>query len=416
MRAPRRVPWASKYEIAELDAMIYSPSATAETRRAALSRMAVYISQPSCPAFIHLLHALVGADLLEADEGATRLACAMAVVRFVNGLVDPLQTGPYARPISHLAAQLGLPPSLVALRHRATHEDVPPLSLLRPALVAALDYIHRASLLPLLFEPAAGPSAPARRETRADALARRWKRAMKARVRAKDADWENETGKEARRVIREVGEMEADDVVEAVVRVLVPSSKKQRPSKTSVRPPAESLAIWVPLFTALPSPAVPALLADTVLAAAGPSPTLDPSARWALLTWLSWLWDRGSALSLGDDERGDVWRRVARLMGSGDPIMRRMYAALSRLEPAGPLGLDDLLIAAPADDELTGLETERVDADADVDVRAMEARLALVEARLGARRAHARANDEDAPPGWTRVAGAPTPIGVWVEA
>lgn len=99
MRPPRRVPWASKAELAELYDLIFSPAATDETRQAALSRMAVYISSPSCPAFLHLLHTLVGALALPYpapsahDAGVLRMTYAMAIVRFVNGMVDPLQTG-----------------------------------------------------------------------------------------------------------------------------------------------------------------------------------------------------------------------------------------------------------------------------------------------------------------------------------
>lgn len=49
----------------------------------------------------------------------------------VNGLVDPLQFGQYARSIASIAAQLGLPLWLVELRHAATHEELPSLELLR---------------------------------------------------------------------------------------------------------------------------------------------------------------------------------------------------------------------------------------------------------------------------------------------
>lgn len=58
---------------------------------------------------------------------------AAAIIRFVNGLVDPLQLGVYARSIASIAAQLGLPAWLVELRHAATHEDLPSLQLLREA-------------------------------------------------------------------------------------------------------------------------------------------------------------------------------------------------------------------------------------------------------------------------------------------
>lgn len=53
------------------------------------------------------------------------------VFRFVNSLVDPLQTAYFARSISSLAAQLGLPLWFVELRHQATHEDLPGLPVLR---------------------------------------------------------------------------------------------------------------------------------------------------------------------------------------------------------------------------------------------------------------------------------------------
>lgn len=49
----------------------------------------------------------------------------MALTRLVNSLVDPLQTGLYARSISQIASELGLPLNFVQLRHRATHEDLP---------------------------------------------------------------------------------------------------------------------------------------------------------------------------------------------------------------------------------------------------------------------------------------------------
>ena len=63
----------------------------------------------------------------------TRQAYSAALIRLVNGLVDPLQLGAYARSIASIAAQLGLPQWLVELRHAATHEDLPSLEVLREA-------------------------------------------------------------------------------------------------------------------------------------------------------------------------------------------------------------------------------------------------------------------------------------------
>jgi ribosomal biogenesis protein LAS1 len=56
-----------------------------------------------------------------------------AIIRLVNGLVDPLQSGVYARSIASIAAQLGLPGWLVEVRHAATHEELPSLEVLREA-------------------------------------------------------------------------------------------------------------------------------------------------------------------------------------------------------------------------------------------------------------------------------------------
>lgn len=64
---------------------------------------------------------------------ALRQSYATAIIRLVNGLVDPLQVGTYARSIISIAQQLGLPGWLVELRHAATHEDLPSLDLLREA-------------------------------------------------------------------------------------------------------------------------------------------------------------------------------------------------------------------------------------------------------------------------------------------
>jgi ribosomal biogenesis protein LAS1 len=199
-------------------------------------QMSIYISSPSCPAFIPLLHGLIAADLLpdpphSPDQAQiTRLSCAMAVVRFVNGMVDPLQSGespsldsrdvvsqfigPYARPISHIAASLGIPPSLISLRHRATHEDLPPLPLLRTAIHQAINYIHHYSFLPMLSSSSALSSTP--RSGRAEELIKRWKGIMKFRLSERVVGEENDSGRELRGLRKALAEEDALDIVEAL--------------------------------------------------------------------------------------------------------------------------------------------------------------------------------------------------------
>ena len=70
-------------------------------------------------------------DISLSSSLSLRQSYATALVRLVNGLVDPLQSGTYARSILSIASQIGLPAWLVELRHAATHEDLPSLELLR---------------------------------------------------------------------------------------------------------------------------------------------------------------------------------------------------------------------------------------------------------------------------------------------
>ncbi len=71
------------------------------------------------------------------DSGSSflsiRQSYALSIVRMVNGLVDPLQQSLYAKPISYIATQIGLPHWLVEIRHASTHEDLPSLEVLREA-------------------------------------------------------------------------------------------------------------------------------------------------------------------------------------------------------------------------------------------------------------------------------------------
>ncbi|CAD7928282.1 unnamed protein product [Amoebophrya sp. A120] len=57
----------------------------------------------------------------------------MAIVRLVNGIADNKQTGEKAKSVSALWAEAGWPAWIADLRHQATHQDLPALSLLRLA-------------------------------------------------------------------------------------------------------------------------------------------------------------------------------------------------------------------------------------------------------------------------------------------
>ena len=55
----------------------------------------------------------------------------IAIIRAINGLVDPSQTGIYAESIYNIASKIGLSTWLVELRHESTHGTLPSLNILR---------------------------------------------------------------------------------------------------------------------------------------------------------------------------------------------------------------------------------------------------------------------------------------------
>ncbi|KAF8682463.1 Las1-like [Rhizoctonia solani] len=153
MALPKRVPWATLTELDELCTWIYSDETDAASKQLAKNRLCAW--QVNCP----LPHALesvlcfINAILLDSNNASTSTLCqvyALALIRFVNGLVDPLQQGVFARPIYSLAAQIGLPSWIVELRHRSTHEDLPSIEVLREATHQSMQWLLNRYFLPTL--------------------------------------------------------------------------------------------------------------------------------------------------------------------------------------------------------------------------------------------------------------------------
>lgn len=71
-----------------------------------------------------------------------RSSYSTAVIKFVNGLLDPLQQGVYAVSLHNLANNLNLPSHFVEMRHVCTHESIPSLEMLRLTAFRALEWLH----------------------------------------------------------------------------------------------------------------------------------------------------------------------------------------------------------------------------------------------------------------------------------
>ena len=76
------------------------------------------------------------------DSNTLQLSYTMALIRFVNGLLDPFQQSNYAIPMHLLAKQLNLPTYFVELRHMGTHESLPSLDILRITCANALNWLY----------------------------------------------------------------------------------------------------------------------------------------------------------------------------------------------------------------------------------------------------------------------------------
>jgi len=84
----------------------------------------------------YLTHRLVRSD------NEKRMMYSMALIRFINGVTEPLQNAQYAISINQLCARIGLPPGLADLRHQASHQQIPPLAVLRIAARQCLEWLN----------------------------------------------------------------------------------------------------------------------------------------------------------------------------------------------------------------------------------------------------------------------------------
>ncbi|KAH7340513.1 Las1-domain-containing protein [Rhizoctonia solani] len=153
MALPKRVPWAALAELDELCTWIYSDETDITSKQLAKNRLCAWQVNCQLPHALESVLYFLNAILLDSNNASTSTLCqihALALIRFVNGLVDPLQQGVFARPIYSLAAQIGLPSWIVELRHRSTHEDLPSIEVLREATHQSMQWLLNRYFLPTL--------------------------------------------------------------------------------------------------------------------------------------------------------------------------------------------------------------------------------------------------------------------------
>ncbi|KAI6026518.1 Las1-like-domain-containing protein [Pisolithus microcarpus] len=186
MRLPRRMPWAHISELEQMCAWIFADRDDLEAIKLAVNRLSAWKATTALPHALESTLAILVVQLQDRPSQPSfpalnlRLAYASAITRMVNGL------GAFARSIASIAAQLGLPPWLVELRHAATHEDLPSLELLREAARESLSW-----LLHNYFQPTLNPSAPPPRSAALRSVApllKSYKQLMKTVTRDASSD------------------------------------------------------------------------------------------------------------------------------------------------------------------------------------------------------------------------------------
>ncbi|KAJ2802315.1 rRNA-processing protein las1 [Coemansia guatemalensis] len=144
-KAPKIVPWTSTEEYMNVADWLYSTELRERKRGVAVVK--AWRARGRVPAAIEATANL--AEILIADQerrqgmsiSQLRHMYSMALIRFVNSIVDLEQRGTFAQSMTTLATRIGMPAWFVELRHTCTHEQIPSLMVLRSACEQAHSWI-----------------------------------------------------------------------------------------------------------------------------------------------------------------------------------------------------------------------------------------------------------------------------------
>ncbi|KAF8526244.1 Las1-domain-containing protein [Hysterangium stoloniferum] len=363
MRLPKRVPWSDVSEVEQLCSWVFSPEADGSTKMLAVNRLAAWrVSVPLPHALESTLSLLI--PILQ-DEDSTSLCStlllrqsfSLALIRMVNGLVDPLQQGAYARSIASIAAQIGLPLWLVELRHASTHEELPSLELLREGTREAMSWLLRNFFLPTLSPNSGGETVQTMPSSLQPTLLQ-YKQLLKSTIR--DASLKNSSKPELLRILQafelwisearvaastitfDVQSSEDDDEKEKwsleqfCEGLIGRGGLRTNPSQGLDVPIPQHIALWSPLLLHMYSrhPAFPSALLSRIFVhlfsisktkSAHPGPTIsdpvstfDPSYDHALASWALWIINQWSDDPVAECDREDTIRELLLGLGRSD--------------------------------------------------------------------------------------------------
>ncbi|GES98618.1 Las1-domain-containing protein [Rhizophagus clarus] len=146
LKIPRIVPWTSLEEFQQVRQWLYSESPN--QREIGVKRVKAWSSRGKVPHAVVSTAAFVEVSLRDEfryeniSNHELRLLYSMVFIRFVNGMVDPVQQGTFALSISSIAVKLNMPLWFVEVRHAGTHEHLPSLQILRNGCRQALQWLN----------------------------------------------------------------------------------------------------------------------------------------------------------------------------------------------------------------------------------------------------------------------------------
>ena len=141
---PRLVPWL---DWGEWQAVYHSLFEANSNQQWGLDAIALWRLRGRLPHAIDITASLVEVIIQDShrprSEHELRMQYSIIIVRAVNGLVDPSQQSYFADSVMSLASKIDIPGWIVELRHDATHNVLPSLSILRSAANHMLQWLHR---------------------------------------------------------------------------------------------------------------------------------------------------------------------------------------------------------------------------------------------------------------------------------
>ncbi|PVG00284.1 Las1-domain-containing protein [Serendipita vermifera] len=290
MNLPRRVPWASLGQLEQVYNAIYNT----KDWSFAIKRLSAWKYASGLPHSLDATLSFLVASEADQNRQVYKLqVCqgyALAIIRFVNGLVDPLQTGMYARSIASIASQIGLPLAFVELRHACTHEEMPSLETLREGCQSALLWLESNYFQRILFQSSAPTSIQSLKPL--EPLLKQYKFLMKQVLR--DSSLRRELGEKINASLRsfdlwiseaataawsmweadtnERNEWALEKLAQGLADVggLVPVAKKKQPTRLE----PTNVELWEPLLGYLKNvyPEFPSILCDAIIVAICESP------------------------------------------------------------------------------------------------------------------------------------------------